>query len=152
MNLSVGIGDIVTIIPKEQSGIYTTYENWFEFYGVSKKQWQRDTHPHIENEMFVVKAIAPHHQYSKVIGLIENCKTGLQYLYNIEALKPYTENLQTKDDTYFKIINHLVKRVHELEQQCEISCNKIKAIKKYKATLDNLKVVCESFNEIMEEI
>lgn len=153
MELNVGIGDIVTIIPEEQGGIYTDYENWFEFYGVSKQHWQRHIDPPIENEMFVVKAIAPHHQfYDRVIGLIENCKTGFRYLYDIEALKPYTENLQTKDNTYFKIIRHLKTRVCELERQCDFSRNERETVKKYRATLNDLKVVCESFKEIMEEI
>lgn len=153
MNLNVGIGDIVTIIPEEQGRIYTKYEKWFEFYGISKEQWSQEEDPPIENEVFVVRAIAPHHQfYDRVIGLIENCKTGFQYLYDIEALKPYTENLQAKDNTYFNIINHLKIRVCELEQQCKVSYDEREIVKKYRATLDNLKVVCESFKEIMEEI
>lgn len=153
MELNVGIGDIVTIIPEEQERIYTSYESWFEFYGVSKKQWQQGIEPPIENEMFVVKAIAPHHQFNNgAIGLIENCKTGFQYLYDIEALKPYTENLQTKDNIYFNIINHLMERNSELELQYDFSRHEREIIKKCQATLNDLKVVCESFNKIMEEI
>lgn len=153
MNLNVGVGDIVTVIPDEQGRIYTDYKNWFEFYGISNERWQQNADPLIENEMFVVKAIAPHHQfYDRVIGLIENCKTGFRYLYGIEALKPYTENLQTKDNVYINIINHLKTRVCELERQCDFSRNERETVKKYRATLDDLKVVCESFKEIMEEI
>ena len=153
MNLNVGVGDIVTVIPDEQGRIYTDYKNWFEFYGISNERWQQNADPLIENEMFVVKAIAPHHQfYDRVIGLVENCKTGFRYLYDIEALKLYTENLQTKDNVYLNIINHLKTRVCELERQCKISYDERETVKKYRATLDDLKVVCESFKEIMEEI
>lgn len=153
MELNVGIGDIVTIIPEEQERIYTNYENWFGFYGVSKEQWSQDEDPFVENEIFVVRAIAPHHQlYNRAIGLIENCRTRQRYLYDIEALKPYTENLQTKDNIYFNIINHLMERIVELERQHRISCDERETVKKYRATLNDLKVVCESFKEIMEEI
>lgn len=93
------VGDIVKINPNNVEHNYPLYLEWFRFYKVREEKFESNLpslKAHIDtcDEDYIVKWIAPHLRYDRMLCAIEGIDTGRVFLVDRDVIAGYyhTEN------------------------------------------------------------
>lgn len=75
------VGDIVKVNPNNAGNSYPLYFDWFTFYKVREEKYEPSLprlkeHINVYNEEYIVKWIAPHLRYDKMLCAIEGIDSG----------------------------------------------------------------------------
>lgn len=93
------VGDIIKINPNNVGENYPLYLEWFRFYKVNEEKFEPNLpslkkHVDVYDEDYIVKWIAPHLRYDKMLCAIEGIDTGRVFLVDRDVIAGYyhTEN------------------------------------------------------------
>lgn len=93
------VGDIVKINPNNAEKNYFRYLEWFRFYRVNEEKFGSNfpslkKHIDAHDEDYIVKWIAPHLRYDRMLCAIEGIDTGRVFLVDRDVIAGYyhTEN------------------------------------------------------------
>ena len=99
------VGDIVKVNPNNAEHSYSLYFEWFTFYKVKEEKYEPSLPPlkdHIDvyDEDYIVKWIAPHLCYDKMLYAIEGIDTGRVFLVDRDAIAGYYHTENSTDCCY----------------------------------------------------
>ena len=99
------VGDIVKVNPNNAEHSYSLYFEWFTFYKVKEEKYEPSLPPlkdHIDvhDEDYIVKWIAPHLCYDKMLYAIEGIDTGRVFLVERDVIAGYYHTENSTDCCY----------------------------------------------------
>lgn len=119
------VGDIVKINPNNVGKDYPLYLEWFRFYGVNEKKFEPNLpslKKHIDayDEDYVVRWIAPHLRYDKMLFAIEGIKTGRIFLVDRDVIAGYYHTENSTDCCYDINERLLVQEIIRLNSEIDM--------------------------------
>lgn len=99
------VGDIVKVNFNNAEHSYSTYFEWFTFYKVKKEKYGLSLpplkeHADVYDEDYIVKWIAPHLRYDKMLYAIEGIDTGRVFLVDRDVIAGYYHTENSTDCCY----------------------------------------------------
>lgn len=121
------VGDIVKVNPNNSGNSYSTYFEWFTFYKVKEEKYgpslpSLEEHINVYNEEYIVRWIAPHLRYDKMLYAIEGIDTGKVFLVERDVIAGYYHTENSTDCCYDVNERLLVQEVSRLN----LEINKLK--------------------------
>ena len=84
----IKVGDEVRVLNRK--GIYTSYSEFFNYYGIKKDFWEKGSKPDIDIDLesFEVTFIGQHiTNTSRYVAVCKSKVNGKEYLYSLESIK-----------------------------------------------------------------
>lgn len=124
------VGDIVKINPNNVGYNYPLYLEWFRFYRVNEKKFDPNLpslkkHIDVHNEDYIVKWIAPHLRYDKMLCAIEGIDTGRVFLVEKDVIAGYYHTENSTDYCYDINERLLVQEIIRLNSEIDMLKEKI---------------------------
>lgn len=116
------VGDIVKVNPDKVGRSYSIYFEWFTFYKVREEKYEPSLPPlkehiNIYNEDYVVRWIAPHLHYDKMLYAIEGIDSGRVFLVERDVIAGYYHTENSTDCCYDVNERLLVQEVSRLNSE-----------------------------------
>ena len=99
------VGDIVKVNFNNAEHSYSIYFEWFTFYKVKEEKYEPSLpplkeHADVYDEDYIVKWIAPHLRYDKMLYAIEGIDTGRVFLVDRDVIAGYYHTENSTDCCY----------------------------------------------------
>ena len=139
------VGDIVKVNPNNAMLSYSTYLEWFRFYKVNEEKF-KFKHPtfkeHIDvhDEDYIVKWIAPHLCYDKMLCAIEGIDTGRGFLVDRDVIAGYYHTANSTDCCYDINERLLAQEIIRLNSEIDTLKEEVISLKEKTKEKDNTDV------------
>lgn len=116
------VGDIVKVNPNNAGHSYPLYSDWFTLYKVREEKYetgllQFKEHINAYNEEYIVRWIAPHLRYDKMLYAIEGIDSGRVFLVERDVIAGYYHTENSTDCCYDVTERLLAQEVSRLNSE-----------------------------------
>lgn len=127
------VGDIVKVNPNNAGHNYLVYLEWFRFYKVNEENFDPSLpslreHIDVYDEDYIVKWIAPHLRYDKMLCAIEGIDTGRVFLVDRDVIAGYYHTENSTDCCYDINERLLVQEIVHLRSEIDMLKEKILSV------------------------
>lgn len=145
------VGDIVKVNSNNAGHNYLVYLEWFRFYKVNEENFDPSLpslreHIDVYDEDYIVKWIAPHLRYDKMLCAIEGIDTGRVFLVDRDVIAGYYHTENSTDCCYDINERLLVQEVIRLNSEIDTLKEEVISLK------ENLKEKSREKDNINVEI
>ena len=127
------VGDIVKVNPNNAGHSYPLYPDWFTLYKVREEKYetglpQFKEHINVYNEEYIVRWIAPHLRYYKMLYAIEGIDSGRVFLVERDVIAGYYHTANSTDRCYDVNERLLAREVSRLNSEINTLKGKVASL------------------------
>ena len=127
------VGDIVKVNPNNAGNSYPLYSDWFTFYKVREEKYEHgfdlfEEHINVYNEEYIVRWIAPHLRYDRMLYAIEGIDSGIVFLVERDVIAGYYHTENSTDCCYDVNERLLAQKVSSLNSEINTLKGKVASL------------------------